>query len=171
MQNAKLRKFRICNLQFAICNSRRTGFTLIELVVVIFLISLAAALVMPSIWNTDRNALKTEANHLSSTLRYIYDEAAGKKQTYVFNINFDNKTWGFESENESRNFSIKEDVVIKDIVVPSLGEVSNGEVTIEFGPLGPAEPITLHLQKGKSEYTIIFNHLNGRTKILEGYTL
>ncbi len=126
---------------------------------------------MPSFWNTDKNELKTEAKFLSSTLRYIYDEAVGKKQKYILSIDFDNKTWGVESDRESKNFNIKDDVIIKDIVVPSLGEVSEGKVTIEFGPMGPAEPITLHLQKGKSEYTVIFNHLSGRTKILEGYTL
>ncbi len=86
-------------------------------------------------------------------------------------IDFDNKTWGFESDSESKKFNIKDDVIIKDIVVPSLGEVSKGEVILEFGPTGPPEPITLHLQKSASEYTIIFNHLSGRTKILEGYIL
>lgn len=147
------------------------GFTFIELVVVIFILSLATVLIMPSFWETEKDAVKTEAKHLSSALRYIYDNAVGKKQIYSFNVNLDNESWGFKSKKETRNFKTKGDVEIRDIVVPSLGEVSNGEVTIEFGPMGPEEPIILHLRKGKSEYTIILNHLDGRTKIFEEYTL
>ncbi|MBI4698487.1 MAG: prepilin-type N-terminal cleavage/methylation domain-containing protein [Nitrospirae bacterium] len=154
---------------FANCNFSKHGFTLIELVVVIFLISIITALVMPSLWSTDRGSLKNSANHLSSTLRYMYDEALSKKQSYFFNINFTDRAWGFKSENESKSFKTENDFDIKDVIVPSLGKVHDGELLLEFGPLGPAEPVTLHLQKGNAEYTIIFNHLNGRTKILEGY--
>lgn len=155
-------------LQTGIC---RKGFTLLELIVVIFIISLTMAIIMPSFWSSDRDALKIEAKRISSALRYIYDEAIGKKQTYLLNINLDNKSWSFESEEEFRSFKIEGNVEIRDLVVPSLGEVSKGEVIIEFGPLGTEEPIIFHLKKGKSEYTVIFNHLNGRTKIHEGYTL
>ena len=162
---------KISNFKFQISNFSKKGFTFIELVVVIFILSLATAFIMPSFWETEKDAVKTEAKHLSSALRYIYDNAVGKKQTYSFNVNLDNESWGFKSKKETRNFKTKGDVEIRDIIASSLGEVSNGEVTIEFGPMGPEEPIILHLRKGKSEYTIILNPLNGRTKIFEGYTL
>jgi general secretion pathway protein H len=148
-----------------------TGFTLIELIVVIFIISLATALIMPSFWGTEKTAVKTEARHISSTLRYIYDEAVAKKQIYVLNINLDEESWGFKSKKESRRFEIKNNVEIRNVIIPSHGEISRGEIIIEFGPMGPDEPIIVHLKKGESEYTIIFNQLNGRTKIIEGYTL
>ena len=160
---------KISNRQLTIDNLTIKGFTLIELIVVIFIISLAIALIMPSFWGTDKTALKTEARHISSALRYIYGEAVSKKQTCLFNINLDNKSWGFKSENESRNFKMQGDIEIKDVVIPSHGEISRGEVIIEFGPMGPDEPVTLHLKKGESEYTIIFNQLNGKAKIFEGY--
>ena len=167
-QNVKLRKSVHCSL-FTIHCFR--GFTFIELVVVIFILSFATALIMPSFWETEKDAVKTEAKHLSSALRYIYDNAVKKKQIYSFNVNLDNESWGFKSKKETRNFKTKGNAEIRDIIAPSLGEVSNGEVTIEFGPMGPEEPIILHLRKGKSEYTIILNHLDGRTKIFEGYIL
>ncbi len=47
-QNAKLRKFKICNLKFAICNSRRAGFTLVELMIAITITVLAMAAVYTS---------------------------------------------------------------------------------------------------------------------------
>ncbi len=154
-----------------ICNSRRNAFTLIELVVVIFIISIATALIMPSFWDGGEGGLKTETRRIANTMRYIYDEAVNRKQTYLFEIDLDSESWRFASEKESRRFLMKREVEIKDVLVPSLGEVSRGKVTIAFGPMGPEEPIILHLLKDRWEYTIIFNHLNGRAKILEGYIL
>ncbi|MBI4847060.1 MAG: prepilin-type N-terminal cleavage/methylation domain-containing protein [Nitrospirae bacterium] len=145
------------------------AFSLIELVIVIFIISLTTALIMPSFWDTGERALKSEAKRLSSTLRYVYDEAIGKKLTYKLKFNLSDDKWGFESEKESRSFEMARGVTFRDILIPSHGEISDGEVTVEFGPTGPDEPLTIHLIKGEKEYTVIFNHINGRTKILEGY--
>jgi hypothetical protein len=44
-------------------------------------------------------------------------------------------------------------------------------VVLRFGPLGPDDPITVHLTKDEKEYTVIFNHINGRAKVYEGYLL
>lgn len=151
--------------------SQSFAFTLIELVIVIFIISLTTALIMPSFWDSGEKALKSEAKRISSTLRYVYDEAVGKKLIYTVKFDLDNNSYAFEGEKESRSFHMEKDVMFKDVIIPSLGEISDGEVSIEFGPLGPAEPVTVHLIKDKYEYTITFNHLNGRAKILEGYIL
>lgn len=163
--------FILSNVQKALCNFSRGGFTLLELIVVLFIISLSLSLVMPSFWRSETDIIKSEARHISRTLRYIYDEAIGRKQTYLFSVNLDNETWGYKSQREQRTFTPQEDLEIQDIVVPSLGGISTGEVSVEFGPMGPEEPIILHLQKRKSVYTIMLNHLNGRIKILEGYKL
>ncbi|GBD96311.1 hypothetical protein BMS3Abin06_01196 [bacterium BMS3Abin06] len=150
----------------------RCGFTLIELVIVIFIISLVTALIMPKLWDTGERALKSEAKRIGNTLRYVYDEAAGKKRTYLLRIDLSADSWSFESEKELRKFKMKRGVMFKDIVVPSFGEVSQGEVILKFGPMGPEEPVTVHLvNEDDMEYTVIFNHINGRVKIYEGYML
>jgi len=147
------------------------GFTLIELIVVLFIISLTTALIMPNLWDTGERALKSEAKRIRNTLRYINDEAAGKKRTYILKIDLSSDSWGFESEKESRSFEMKENIMFKDVILPSIGEVSIGEVIMKFGPMGPEEPIILHLIKDELEYTVTFNHINGRAKIDEGYIL
>ncbi len=155
-------------------NKRRipnAGFTLIELIVVIFIISLTASIVMPSLWGSGERYLKSEAKRIGNTLRYIYGEAVSKKQTYAVKIDIENNTWAFESKSESRSFEIKNEVMFKDIIIPSHGEISRGELTLIFGPLGPEEPITLHLIRDDAEYTVKFNHLNGRAKVLKGYII
>jgi len=145
------------------------GFTLVELIIVIFIISLTTALVMPNLWERGERALKSEAKRISNTLMYIYDEAAGKKQTYALKIDFNADSFSYESEKESRSFRMKDNIRFKDVITPSLGEISIGEIIYQFGPMGPEEPITLHLMNDDSEYTIMFNHINGRAKIHEGY--
>ena len=161
MQTSSTRKFN--------SGSRNSAFTLIELVIVIFIISLTTALIVPNLWDNGERALKSDAKRIANTLRYIYDEAAGKKITYTLKVNINEGSWAFESEKESRRFTMKEDIAFKDIVIPSLGTITNGEAVFPFGPLGPEEPITLHLLKNELEYTVIFNHLNGRVKVYEGY--
>ena len=148
-----------------------SAFTLIELVIVIFIISLTTALIMPNLWDTGERAVKSEAKRVGNTMRYIYDEAAGKKKDYLIKINLEKGTWGYESETSSEVFKMKDDVMFKDIVVPSLGEVSLGEIALKFGPTGPEEPVILHLMKDKVEYTVTFNHMNGRAKVYKGYKL
>jgi len=152
-------------------SGRVVGLTLIELVIVIFIISLATALTMPSFWRSKDDELKIETKKLSSTLCYVYDEAITKKRRYLFRFDIDNNRYGFEGENESRMHQIKMDEGLKEVITPSLGRVSSGEVMIEFGPLGPIEPIVVHLKEGETEYTISFNHLTGRVKTYEGFKL
>jgi len=147
----------------------KRAFTLIELVIVIFIISLTTAMVLPSFWDKGDRALKSEARQISSTLRYVYDEAAGKKLVYSVTFNFDGNSYAFKSDKESRSFQMRDHVMFKDITIPSHGEINEGEVSIKFGPLGPDEPLTVHLIKDTNEYTVVFNNLSGRSKIFAGY--
>lgn len=152
-------------------NVQHSAFTLIELVIVIFIISLTTALIMPNLWDTGKRAVKLEAQRIGNTMRYVYDEAAGKKKDYLIKINLDEDSWAYESETASRVFKMRDDVMFKDVVVPSLGEVSSGEIALKFGPTGPEEPLLLHLMKDDVTYTVTFNHMNGRAKVHEGYKL
>ncbi len=147
------------------------GLTLVELLVVIFIISIATALIMPSFWRSQGDEVKSEAKHMSATLRYVYDQAVSKKETYIFRFNLDEDSYSFKANGESRSYQITIHEGLRDIIIPSLGRVSEGEVTVEFGALGPNEPITVHLKDEGIEYTVFFNHLTGRTKIYEGYRL
>jgi len=147
------------------------AFTLIELVIVIFILSLTTALIMPNLWDTGDRAVKSEARRIGNTMRYLSDEAAGKKIDYHMTINLDKGTWGYESEKASRDFTMKNDVIFKDVIVPSVGDVSFGEIVLKFGPTGAEEPLILHLSKDEIEYTVMFNHINGRAKIYKGHVL
>jgi len=124
---------------------------------------------MPSFWESGERALRSDAKQVGNTLRYIYDEAVGKKEVYTLKVDLDNAKWKFESPRESRDYHLGKDIVFKDILIPSHGLITGGEITMEFGPLGPGEPITMHLSRNGKEYSVTFNHINGRARIYEGY--
>jgi prepilin-type N-terminal cleavage/methylation domain-containing protein len=145
------------------------GFTLLELLVVIFIISISTAIIMPSIWRTREDMVKNEVRHLSTTLRYVHDMAVSSKETFVFRFNLDNDIYAFKIRGEARTHKIHINDGLQDVIIPSIGKVSEGEVIVDFGPLGPDEPITVHIGDKEVEYTIFFNNLTGRTRIYEGY--
>ncbi|MBI4844409.1 MAG: prepilin-type N-terminal cleavage/methylation domain-containing protein [Nitrospirae bacterium] len=156
-------------MRFTVNN--KYGFSLIELIVVIFIMSLAMALIMPSFTDIAGSRLKSAASGISGTMKYVYNEAAARKKIYTFSVNMEQSTWGFESMDESRTFRAGKDIKFKDVMVPSAGVLKEKMVSIDFGPLGPEEPIVIHLTDKEKDYTIFFNNLNGRSRILEGYIL
>ncbi len=62
------------------CNS--TGFSLIELIVVLFVLSLVLAIVLPTFTGFGESRLKAEAREMASILRYVNDNAVSRKETF-----------------------------------------------------------------------------------------
>jgi general secretion pathway protein H len=66
------------------------GFTLLELIVVLVIISLMSALVVPKLAGPMSNLdLKTASKKISASLRYVRSHAASEKTTYVALFDFD----------------------------------------------------------------------------------
>lgn len=150
---------------------RNKGLTLIELIVVIFIISLSTAIVIPSLWHTNKEEIISDAKRLSNTLRYVHNEAVSRREAHSFNLNLDQDTYGFSSTSEKRSFRMNGTGGFKDVMIPSLGTLTEGEVSIAFGLLGSEEPLIIHIFYEDLEYTIIFNNITGRSHVIEGYSI
>jgi general secretion pathway protein H len=141
------------------------GFTLIELIVVLFIISLTAAIVFPSFYSLGERRIASDANKIASLLRYLNDTAIYTKETYSlkFNLRDDAISWkGPEGEKQE---DIKS---LSSLYLPSKGQIKEGEVTIFFGPLGAAENIEVRLKDKTKDMTVSFSPISGRAKISEG---
>ena len=76
-----------------VVQNSRGGFTLLELIVVLVIISLMSALVVPRLVGPMGNLdLKTAAKKISASLRYARSQAAAEKTIYLALFDFDNNS-------------------------------------------------------------------------------
>ncbi|NWF76015.1 MAG: prepilin-type N-terminal cleavage/methylation domain-containing protein [Nitrospirae bacterium] len=148
-------------LRVGICSK---GFTFLELIVVIFILSIVMAVIMPSFIGIGDNKLKSEAREIASLLRYLYDSAVSRKETFLIKFNFNENTVSFSSpEGEKRK---KFNNVIG-VTTQSRGLVSTGELIFFFEPLGINENLNVHLNKENEFMDVTLNHMSGRVKIIQ----
>lgn len=151
------------------CNNIRrsndAGFTFVEVLVVLFIITLAFALAFPSFEGMgSRGSLKNDAKTVASILRAVSDAAAAAKQTYPLTFDFDEKQLKWETSEGNRTKRIKS---LLSVQLSSQGVIHEGELTVLFEPLGAREHLFVHLQaKGQQIMTVSINPLSRRVKIL-----
>ncbi len=138
------------------------GFTLLELIVVIFIVSVVLALVLPSFTGIGESRIASEAKRLASIVRYLNDSAISTKETIQMKISFSDRAVSYAGPDGERNEHFDD---ISSVVLQSKGTVTEGEVTIFFGPLGAQESFSIYLGAGDSRMTISFNSVSGRVKI------
>jgi general secretion pathway protein H len=156
------------------------GFTLIEMMVVIVIIAICAAVVIPRLPSPEGSRLKSSARNLASGIRFLNDQAVITKSVYRLKLNLaENSTSivkvsaiGDELPPDDQFMGhrlVEEGIGIEDVTLPRLGTVSEGEVVIPFGPGGTTDCVTIHLKGGAQHYTIIAYPSGGKVKVLEGY--
>lgn len=145
------------------CNNKN-GFTLLELVLVIFIISISAAIVFPSFSVFETAKIKSDAKKIASILRYLNENAITTKETSSLKIDFKKKRLIYNSTEDKKEEIFE---TIRSAELQSQGMVFDGEVTLFFHHFGAAENINIYLSDNKSSLIVAFNHLSGRVKIIE----
>lgn len=157
------------------------GFTLLELIVVIAVLSLVTMLVAPRLPSTSGTELRGSASALAATLRYLGESSVTGKTNYRLHLDISGNSLritrklpsGEEVPPDDRLFARKilgNQVVITDVQTARLGKVTEGEVLIDFNAAGLSEYLTIHLKSGAAkEVTVVGFPNNGKVKILEGY--
>jgi len=143
---------------------RKKGFTLLELMVALFLISLILAIVFPSFSGLQERRLKSEARTIASLLRYLHDNAISTKETTFLKFDLKERVISWE-EPEGRKAESFES--LEGLNLQSRGEVKEGQIILFFGPLGIQENITVYLREDDQRMRVAFNSVSGRTKIFE----
>ena len=156
------------------------GFTLLELMVVIFIIALTAGIVLPRLPEPEGARLKSSARNLASGLRFLSDQAIISKKVYRLHLHLGENTTRITEVSPSGEELqpgdqfmgrrlVEEGIDIEDVNLPSLGLVSEGEVTIPFGPGGVSDGVTIHLKGGEQHFTVIAYPSGGKVTVQEGY--
>jgi len=152
---------------------RNKGFSLIEVVVVLTIISLSVALVMPSLSRFSRSIeLKAVAKKVSAILRYYRSEAVNKGQVYQVLFDSDLKEVRVQSIDSAsppvKTYPLPEGIHLKEVKVES-PEYDSDIPAIEFYPSGGSNGGTIILDgQGGIGYKIRVHFLTGSVEIEKG---
>jgi prepilin-type N-terminal cleavage/methylation domain-containing protein len=138
------------------------GFTLLELIATLFVISVVMALVLPSFTDFGERKLKSEVREMASLLRYMNDSAIARKATFFIKFDLDEGMVSWTGPDGKREKTFDD---ITGITTQATGRVSKGEITFFFEPLGTRENISVHMSDGENDMSVILYHLSGRVKI------
>jgi prepilin-type N-terminal cleavage/methylation domain-containing protein len=138
------------------------GFTLVELLVVIFVLSLMTALVLPS-FTSSEGEVKGEARKVASLIRHTNESAASKKETLHLTFDLDHGTvkWG---EGGEGGYSLKH---LAGVELQGRGLVKEGELTVFFRPTGVGEHMWVYIGRGEGGLAVVYNPVSGRVKVDE----
>jgi general secretion pathway protein H len=157
-----------------------SGFTLLELAVVLCLLGLFAALLVPRLAGVGEGARRAELRRLAGTARYLYNEAVltGREHRLVFDLDGGGyRSQRLEADGElvaagglGRGRRLSAGVRFTDVEVAGKGRFGSGEVTAEFSPSGWVPETVVHLEReGKEPVTLRILPLTGVTELYEGY--
>jgi type II secretory pathway pseudopilin PulG len=159
---------------------KSTGYTLIELTVVIFLIGLTLALTVPRFRAsllTDN--LKKTVRRVVGTVRTLRNDAI--REHKVYRLHFDlasNRVWADSAdmteegvtEARDQGLELPEGVRIMDVWRSNAGKETGGEATIHFSTKGYIEPSAIHLEADDGrQVTLVLSPFLGRVKVFEKY--
>lgn len=161
-----------------------SGFTLLELTVVLFIIGLLVTVAMPRLGDLGGARLDASARRLAALVRYLSGEAAFSSQIYRLNYDLDQRTYWVtvltatrgvaeftaDSSPLSRPVQLPPTIAFADVQAPGIGRVSTGQVYTHFYPQGYADPTVIHLRDQHARMvTVTIPPLTGEARVYEGY--
>ena len=162
-----------------ICN-KRSGFTLVELVVVLFLIGLFSALTLPMLTGFGADNLNLSARRIALTVKYLFNEAALSGRVYRLSYDLDRETYLAKEQKADGDLvpvagvgaerHLEGKVRFEDITVAGSGTTNAGTVTVDIHPEGWLPETTIHLKDDKGrQLTLHILPYTGTTEVYEGY--
>ena len=160
--------------------NKESGFTLIEMTIVVLLLGLFAALVVPRLPGVGADGLKSSTRRIAGTVKYFFNEAALSGRPHRLEYNLDAGTFAvrrIEADGEvvelsgtGREQRLKGNVRFKDITIPGRGAFSQGEAATEIQPVGWMEETVVHLEEEDGRtLTLRIMPYTGTTEVFDGY--
>lgn len=163
-------------------SASKKGFTLIELSIVVLILSAFMLVAVPKFDNFTEGNLKSSSRNLSTTIKYLYSEAAFKKKIHKLAFDIDNGEYWVEvlevdeyiesPDPFLRKKKLPNNVSFKDIITQrSLGISTEGkDEFVLFLPSGFVEPLVIHLESASGDiYTLATKPYTGATAVFDEY--
>jgi general secretion pathway protein H len=162
--------------------SSRSGFTLLELVVVLVILAGVAALVVPRLSALQDGETRMAARNIATLLRYLDERAVAGRKSYRLRIDLNEQQLTVLQLNGAGEEHLPDDPFLQrnplgagsaritELTTERLGTVTSGTVTIPYGVGGLSEPLVLHLgETGSGQYTVQALPINASVKVVEGH--
>lgn len=161
---------------------RQAGFTLLEVVLVLFIIGVVIAVAFPRFRNIGGGDVKLEARTLIGRIQGLYAEAAFTRRPHRLLLDLDQESYAAEVEDvATRTYApverafmapvqLPSGIDLKDVITSRGGKRSEGKAEIRFDPMGQAESAEIHLEdRNGNALTLEVNPLTGKVAVQEGY--
>ena len=127
------------------------GFTLIEMLVTLFIITLLVGLVVPRLGLDDLDSVRMKAMRFRNVLRWLQDQATYTGGHYRLHMDFTEQRYWCEILNGTTYFPVEDPLLrsgslqtdqIRMVWVPyNSGITDADEVLLPFTPVGPEQPV------------------------------
>jgi general secretion pathway protein H len=159
-------------------STEQTGFTLIELVVVISLLSIFALISLPLLTNQGDGGQRQAMRRLAGQVKLLYNEAALTRDIHLLTFNLDEDSFSTFRMERSGDQLEKVPVAaprslaplrIEQVQVAGKGSFRSGEVTVRIYPQGWMEETWIQLENAATQITTLnFVPMTGSTRIYDG---
>jgi len=156
-------------------STNRSGFTLVELLVVIVLLSLISSISLPLIANRGDGDEKLMVRRIAGTVKQLYNEATLTRDEHLLMVDFSRNSlqaYRLQSSGgviEKKSFGKELNLAplqVKQINIEGKGTFRSGQIVVRIFPLGWMEPTRLFLAKqGGGEVQLLFSPLTGSVTI------
>lgn len=161
----------------------RSGFTLLEITLVVLIISVMLGLTLPKLRDRGRSEMESHANRIMQTFKLLRSEAVLNGHAYRLIYDLDQQRYWVMPEAQSvdladfavemgslaRGTQIQAPVAITDVVLPTLaGKVAQGQIYTVFYPDGTVDPTVIHLTTGRQACTLYMDFMS-RMRRADGY--
>lgn len=161
-------------------SEKSSGFTLLELTIVLFLIGMFSVIAIPRFSHLGEGDLHHSARRLAWTIKYLFNEAALSSREHRIIYNLDSgfyRAMIYEADGQvtpveriPEEIKLKQDIRFMDVAISGRGSFSHGEISVRILPSGWIEGTTIHLGGTKNQIlTLQINSLTGHSEIHEGY--
>ncbi|CAG0963241.1 hypothetical protein GEOBC_00851 [Geobacteraceae bacterium] len=156
------------------------GFTLMELLVVIALLSLVAVMVLPKLTVSQTMELNRSARQLAATIRYVQDRSITSKTPHRMRLEpgtgtvrvtrvLSDGSEGSPGESFLERPLLAEGVTVADVSTPRGGKVVSGEAVVRFDMAGLGDFTVIHLKGERDTAMTVMAYPSGKVTVADGY--
>ena len=137
------------------------GFTFLEVLVVLFIISLFLSLSFPAIEGFFTGEAQRDAQRLCNLLSYVNDIAIMKKDEIGLTINLDEKNVSFSEKGRLKKYHLGS----LSSIATSASSIKTGRLTVLITANGLEDALKVYFSDSKEEVVVEFNPLSNRASI------